>query len=845
VRPSDVDLHVEVDASQSLVYRGEVAISLELDRPRRSLELHAAGLRLSHARVEGPQGTRHATVTLHPERETAVLRLPGTLPAGSARLRLRFAGRLRSDLKGFYLARSGERRYALTQLAATHARRMFPCFDEPALKARFRISVTTGPDNQVISNQPVLEVLAQDDGRKTWHFSRTPRLSSYLVAIAVGRFEHTREVRVGKTPIRVHCVPGKEALADFALLAARQSLARLERWFGLPLPYDKLDLVAVPDFEFGAMENAGAVFFRETALLLQPGVATSSEQRRVAEIVCHELSHMWFGNLVTMAWWDDLWLNESFATWMAFHIIDGWKPQWKMWREFQHGRAAAFRADSMRDTHAVYTEVRSPEEATENFDLITYEKGAAIVRMLERHLGAPAFRRGVRRYIRRHREGTARAADLWGALSEAAGRPVAPLVRAWISTRGYPAVHLARSRDGRSLRLSQAPFPLRGRGDPPRWPIPWVGRVGTRSGGSRTLRRVFRGAATRVPIARSAPFLYGNADECGFYRSFHDAAELARLAEHLDRLQAVERMGLVDHAFAAVFPGGAPLAPYLALVNRMGGEKDPAVLETLSATLAFLARRVAEPAGGALPTRYRGWLARSFAPALGRLGNAPRRREPDDQSARRSVLLGLLGDSGAFEPARRWAAEACDEYLRDPARVDPSLVEVAVSLAAIGGGTTLYQRLLRGWQRAGNPQQARRLLMALAELRVEALADQTLALCLDTRVAGGDVALLLARLLRNPVTGARTWRFAKRRWSRVSRRMGAMMVTRFIDATPALAGREARNDVARFFEEHPVPTGARALQQALERFDQERLFALRAQPELAAWLKEEAITAKR
>jgi len=836
VRPVDVDLHLEVDASRSLAFRGEVAISLELDRPRRSLEIHAAELRVRDPRVESARGLWSGQVRLRPERETAVIHLPRTLPAGSATLHLRFSGRLRSDLKGFYLARSGERRYALTQLAATHARRMFPCFDEPALKARFRISVTTGAGNRVVSNQPVERVRAQDDGRRTWHFSRTPRLSSYLIAVAVGAFERTPPVHVGKTPIRVYCVPGKEGLADFGLAAARQSLTRLERWFGLPYPYEKLDLVAVPDFEFGAMENAGAVFFRETALLLQPGAATSSEQRRVAEIVCHELSHMWFGNLVTMAWWDDLWLNESFATWMAFHIVDSWKPQWLMWREFQHGRAAALGADSMRDTHSVYTEVRNPEEATENFDLITYEKGAAIVRMLERHLGASVFRRGVRRYIRRHREGNARAADLWGALAEAAGKPVAPLVRAWISQRGYPVVHLARSRDGRSLRLRQAPFPAPRRGDPQRWPIPWTGRIGTRSGGSRILTQLFRAATARVAIARSAPFLYGNADESGFYRCFHDASELARLANHLERLSVVERMGLADHAFAAVFRGGAPLAPYLTLAERLGTEKDPAVLTTLSVALSFLARRVAEPAGDAPAAAFRSWLALTFAPALRRLGTTPRRSESNDQSARRSVLLRLLGESGAYEPAQRWAREACDGYLRDTASLDPSLADVAVTLAAQAGGVGLHRRLLRGWQRAETPQQARRLLMAMAEMRAESPLDATISLCLDARVAGGDVALLLARLLRNPAASGRTWRFVKRRWPRVSRRMGAMMVTRFIDATPSLASAAARDDVARFFATHPVPTGKRAVHQALERFDQELAFEARAGQELTAWL---------
>ncbi|GAG00611.1 unnamed protein product, partial [marine sediment metagenome] len=265
--------------------------------------------------------------------------------------------------------------------------------------------------------QPEERVVANGDGTKTVHFQRTPPLSSYLLALAVGAFvvSHTR--RCGQTPIRVWSVPEKRGMASFALATAVEVLSRLERYFDIPHPYAKLDLVAVPDFEFGAMENAGAVFFREALLLVDPRSASHGEQVRAAEVICHELAHMWFGNLVTMAWWDDLWLNESFATWMAFTILDGWRPEWQVWRLFQHGRAAALEVDALEDTHPVYVAVKSPEEATENFDLITYQKGASVVRMIERFLGERSFRTGVRRYLRAHREGNTVGADFWNALA--------------------------------------------------------------------------------------------------------------------------------------------------------------------------------------------------------------------------------------------------------------------------------------------------------------------------------------------------------------------------------------------------------------------------------------------
>jgi puromycin-sensitive aminopeptidase len=477
-----------VDPSRSDRFGGEVHLDLGLERARRTILLHAKDLQVSEPHVRWAGGSMRGRVRELPEREMIELRFQEPVPRGDARLDLRFDGRLRRDLCGLYAARVDERRYAFTQLEATEARKFFPCFDEPCMKARFRIEVTTGAANSVVSNAPVRRVRRVGRGDKTVEFEETPPLSSYLVALAVGELEKSRPVRVGSTEIRVWTTPGKRRLGAFGLEAARACLERLERWFGLPYPYAKLDLVAVPDFEFAAMENAGAVFFRETLLLLDPATATLNEHKRAAEVIAHELAHMWYGNLVTMAWWDDLWLNEAFATWMAFVVVDEWKPEWRMWHDFQHGRAAALELDALRHTHPIYCDVRTAAEANENFDLITYEKGAAVVRMLERYLGAAVFRRGVRRYIRRHREGNTVAADLWRALGEVSGEPVETLARAWIEQEGHPLLTLrrVRGRKGHALRLSQERFyetAPRRRDEARLWPIPWVGRVGT--GGSR------------------------------------------------------------------------------------------------------------------------------------------------------------------------------------------------------------------------------------------------------------------------------------------------------------------------------------------------------------------------
>src|SRR5581483_9509968 len=296
-----------------------------------------------------------------------------------------------------------------------------------------------------------------------------------------GDLESSPERHVGKATVRVWSVPGKSALTEFALDAAVESLRRLETYFDLPYPYEKLDLVAVPDFEAGAMENAGAVFFRETLLLVDPKTITVAEKKRVAEVIAHELAHMWFGNLVTMKWWDDLWLNEAFATWMAFKIVDDWKPEWRMWNNFEPHRAAALALDALANTHPIYAEVENAAQATENFDAITYEKGASVVRMIEHYLGPQKFRVGVRSYIRRHREANAVAADLWRALEQASGQPVAQVAKVWIRQPGFPLVSLSLEERGESNaiavkqeRFLASPITRVPRSEAGVWPVPLV-----------------------------------------------------------------------------------------------------------------------------------------------------------------------------------------------------------------------------------------------------------------------------------------------------------------------------------------------------------------------------------
>jgi puromycin-sensitive aminopeptidase len=839
---------VEVDPSRSDAFRGEVGIALTLARRSRAIRLHARDLRVSHPRVEWKGGSLRGRIVALPDVEMIEVVFEEPVPPGEATLKLRFSGRLRRDLCGLYGASVGRRRYAFTQLEATDARKFFPCFDEPAMKARFRLRVTTGAANAVVSNAPVARTRRHGDRRKTVEFAETPPLSTYLVALAVGELERSRPVRVGPTEIRIWHTPGKPRLSAFGLEAAKECLTRLESYFGLPYPYAKLDLVAVPDFEFGAMENAGAVFFRETLLLLDPATATLSEKKRAAEVIAHELAHMWYGDLVTMAWWDDLWLNEAFATWMAFAVVDDWRPEWRMWHDFQHARAAALELDALRHTHPIYCEVRTAAEASENFDLITYEKGASVVRMLERYLGPATFRRGVRRYIRRHSEGNTVAGDLWRALSEASGEEVEPLMRAWIEREGHPVLEIRRVRvRGRTqLHLSQQRFveSRRRGGRPPaaRWPIPWVARVGVgRRGRGRLERRLVSGARERVDLGKEDPrFVYGNAEEAGFFRPLHAGGEFAALLRCLSSLLPVERMALVDHHWALVRAGRAPVGSVLDLAAALAEDPDPDVLIALHKPLTFLADHLVPEAAPGCEAGLRGWVSRHFGAPLASLGWDAGRDEDDATRMRRAALLGIVGGIAAEPELLGEAARRCERYLTDRRAIDANLADPVVNLAARTGSAQLHRRLVRATAKAGTPQEQRRFLLALGSFRDPRQVRRSLELCLGSAVATQDLTFLLARLLANPAARERSWAFLCQRWTRLERRMPSLLASRLVESTWHLLTPAYRREVAAFFREHPVPSGERALRQALERFDWYRGFRRPAARELAAYLRENA-----
>jgi len=847
VRPSAYRIDLDIDPGRES-YSGEVSIRLDIARSRRSIELHAVEMRVQRAiwRGAGPAASPlRGRAAAHRNRETVEIRFPKRLAVGSGTLVLRFSAKLQKGLRGLYGVRNDGRAYAFTQLEAADARRFFPCFDEPSFKAAFTFVVTTAASNTVISNSPPASTEQHGDGRKTVEFAATPRLSTYLCALAVGPLECSEARSVGSTQIRVWHVPGKGHLTALALEAAVESLTRLELYFGLPYPYGKLDLVAVPDFEAGAMENVGAVFFRETLLLADRAAISLVEHKALAEVITHELAHMWYGNLVTMAWWDDLWLNEAFATWMAFRIVDEWKPEWKIWNAFEHHRAAALNLDALANTHPIYCPVQNVSEATENFDLITYEKGAAVVRMLERYLGPDAFREGVRSYIRRHREGNATAADLWHALSEASGTPVERIARRWTERPGFPLLTVSPgAKTGQAtLNVRQERFYAQpGSKDAARahWPVPWVVRYRCRgTSGSLLGRHLIESSTNEVPLdgASTLDWYYGNADEGGFFRVRHDDENLKRLTAALPAaLSPVERMGLLGNQWALVRSARASMESFLDVTDGFERETDHDVLERLATALAFIDDQLLDPVEGPIRVAFRSWLERRFMPQLVQLGWDPRPAEPDESKLRRAAIVRILGEIAGVPTVCSTASARAVRYIQDRGSLDANLVDTIVLIGARLGDATRFDRYRTAAAEARTPQDRRRFQLALAEFHLPELIERALDLTLTDAVPTQDVVALLVRAIGNRGARERAWRFITRRWARLRHRLPPMMVTRLIEALPALQTPAFKREFTVFFRAHPVPTAARAIKQALERFDLNHELRQRAAPGLATWL---------
>jgi puromycin-sensitive aminopeptidase len=845
-RPTRYNFHLAPDLT-ARTFEGRGEIELSLSTPRRELTLHAIELPIARARVRLPGGAAvRATVTTDAESETVTFTFPEALPAGACILDVAWSGKFSPGLRGLY--RAGPT--AVTQFEAADARRVFPCFDEPAFKAKWALTLLGVPkDAAAISNGRITkdEPLAGDStGARQVAFSETPLLSSYLIALCVGDLagSDTATATAANIPIRTWSVQSKKHLTAFAQECAAAVLPLLEDYFGQPYAYGKLDQIGVPDFEAGAMENAGCITYREVALLLDPATAPLSVQKRVAEVITHELAHQWFGNLVTMVWWDDLWLNEAFATWMAYKVVNWWKPGWRVWMDFQVGTGAALHLDALQSSHPIRAEIKNAEEAGEAFDAITYEKGGAILRMIEAWLGEDAFRDGIRLYMKRHKEGNATADDLWGALAESSGQPILDLANGWIRQVGYPVVEIT-EKDGR-VRLRQRRFfsdpDARETGAGTRWLVPVVLRYRDQSG-THEKRVLLENDELEVdlrgPDGHELQWVLANTGARGFYRCAYSPEWLRRLITALPELAPEERMSLVSDQWALVRSGQGAVTGFLDLLLGFGAETDHTVLDEVLARLSWLEARGVSEMDRPL---FHAVVAKLFAAQGADLGWHKKDGEGDEVRLRRAAVLRALTliarDPDAVTAAQEQFAVLSGHH---PAAVDPNLLDVVVAAAARTADQARFDALKARAAAEVDPAARRRFLHALAMVESPALVQQSVELVLTDAVQMQDVSSFLGVLMGNRATRAQAFALVRDRWAEVHQKADSpMLLRRLVEGLGALPERKDLLAVEAFLAAHPIEGARQAVAQTLERMRMDVALRERLLPELEVWLRKHA-----
>jgi alanyl aminopeptidase len=818
VRPVRQSVDLDLDPGRES-YSGTVEIDLDLAREASVVWLNASGLVVREASIGRPGAPGPARVV--PGGDDFVGLLPeAPLAAGPAHLRIAFDGTVsRRQQDGVFAMREGGDFYLFTQFEAIAARRAFPCFDEPADKIPWRLSLRVPHGLVALSNTPAVST-STADGHDLVRYAETRPLPSYLVAFAVGPFDLVDVGPSGRnrTPTRLAVPRGRAPDTAWARSSTPPILALLEDYFDRPYPYEKLDQVAIPGVGF-AMEHPGLVTYGMGLMVQRDAEATTRSRREWASVCAHELAHQWFGDLVTMAWWDDTWLNESFASWLGEKVTGRFQPDWGVPLESVEGRSSALAADSLATARRIRQPILSRDDIVGAFDGITYGKGQAVLEMVEAWLGEDTFRRGVRAYMERHAWGSATVSDFLAALSTAAGRDVSPVLSAFLDQTGAPVVSAAVQCDGAPrLRLEQRPYRALGSpAEPKTWTLPVCARVDGRAGRACTL---LSARSADIPLGSgSCPgWSFANADSAGYYRTLTAPAEARRLLEG-GKLSAAERVGLAGDLDAFVSSGDVPAGDALALVPLLVADDERHVVSTGAAFVRGLEPIVPDPA----LEPYRAWVRRVFGGRARTLGFSPGAGESEDTHLLRRSLLATAALAGRDPELEREAVRLASGWLDGSTTVDADVLDTV--LAAAASDRALFTRLREDALSATDRGKRQRLLSAVGSTRDPGLAAQALALTLDDRIDPRESVSVLWSLAGRRDTAPLAFGFLRDHYDALVARLpeGLFSPAVYFPFTAAgLCTPAARREAEAFFRDRSpkLEGGARALRQALEALDQ-------------------------
>jgi puromycin-sensitive aminopeptidase len=812
---------------ESFTFRGSEVIEIDVHEAVSEVVLNSLDLVIDFGELVQLESGRRIAIDVDYDlaAERAVLLLAEAAGAGPWQLHLSFSGKLNDKLHGFYQSRyvddSGQTKYlATTQFESTHAREAIPCWDEPDIKATFGVTLIVPEGLTAISNQPEKAREQRHDGHVIVTFMDTMVMPVYLLTFIVGELESTEPIDVDGIPLRIVYTPGKGNLTSFATEAAVHGLQYFADYYGIAYPGDKLDMIAIPDFAWGAMENLGAITYRESDLLVDPSRATNAEVERVAAVVSHELAHMWFGDLVTMRWWDGVWLNEAFATFMEVKCTDHFRPEWNTWLYFGADRSAAMEIDALTTTRPIEFPVASPIEANAMFDVLTYDKGSSVLRMLEQYIGENVFRDGVRAYLREHAYSNTVTDDLWQALEAASGEPIGAMMHSWIYQGGLPHVRIHHAQHG--YRLTQEHFRYLGIGDGS-WSVPLLYR--TDEGEGRLL------LMDPIEIEATGPFI-GNAGGHGFYRIKYEAELLATFTRDMSGLAAAERYGFVKDVWASVLAGDTPLGAFFDLASTLREEREPMVWNALLPSLNEIRHVAAVEDRPILETYIRGLAA----PAADLLGWQATVGESDRMRQWRGDMLRAMGVMGSDAHTIAKARAVVHRSAGNDDSIDADVDAAALAIVAANGTMVDFDNFVKRFVTADTPQIANRFRRALTTIPYPKAAARTFDMLLDGSIRRQDGVGTLALLLGHRDTGSASWERVMANWEAVVDALDTGNMRRMLDFIYFRSEPEVAADIKSWLETHDLAGEGRHIAQQLERL--EIRVGLRAQvvEELAAVL---------
>lgn len=768
---ADYNLLLDIDF-EGLSFKGRLLITLNAEQ---GVVLNSVGLEISNV----SSGKR--SYSFRQEGEDLIVE---TGPFDGT-LQVDYAGSIPDLLAGIYRAPYDHTHIITTHFEAAQARRMFPCVDRPDVKAEFKLAVRISRDLDAISNMPIQSV-DNDGEKKLVTFEKTPRMSTYLLYLGVGKFEE-QAATLPKTDVILATTPGKSKLGTFALDEAKKALQFYERYYGTPYQLPKLHLIAVPEFPMGAMENWGAITFREMALLQDANSSTTS-RKRVSEIVAHEIAHQWFGNLVTMKWWNDIWLNESFATFMAFKVLDSIHREWRIWDDFLLGdTAGAMGRDCLKNTHPIEVPVKLPDEIEQVFDAISYGKGASILRMIEAYIGKEAFEDGIRRYLSAHAYGNATGNDLWTTLEEVSGRQVQMIMAGWIRQPGFPVV-TAELSEGK-LILRQARFILTGSSEGALWPIPITLEL---NGQTRSLLMEKESLILGVNDVKS---LRINIDRTGFYVVHYRGLE--NLVWGSDPT-AVDRWGIVSDAFPFLLSERINFTQYTSILEKFAKEQDYLPAYEVSIQLSMLYTILPAQITEIAKTFYRSQLEIL--------------REKRDENSR--ILRGLMAGRLTLVDDT-YAAEMATKF-NELEKVEPDMKQAVV--LAYARSTSDYDTLLKGYRESTSDEDRVRFLHAMTAFRNDQLIRRTLEFALNGEVKRQDVRTVILAAAEIPEAKNVTWAWLQSNVEKlrsIYQDTGILSGT-FLSLIPILGiGRII--EIEEYFNQHKMPEADVGIKAGLEK----------------------------